>query len=150
MKFDFSLKNRTLGFYLSFAASIVAILSSLVLFLYDLTSVIKAVSFHDYTYIAFIFMILGGILGLVYCFMKNRFSSFFNIASAVLYACGLGQHLVDCCYPYSDLGTSVPFFTNSGVFAKQLSIIFTIFLVLFALVLISSLISCFLKEKEEN
>ncbi len=150
MKFNFSLKNRTLSFYLCFVASIAAILASSVLFIYDLTSVIKSVSFHDYTYIAFIFMIVGGILGLVYCFVKNRFVSLFNVVSTVFYACGVGQHLVDCCYPYSDLGTSVPFFTNSGVFAKQLSVIFTIFLVMFALVMISTLVSCFLKEKEEN
>lgn len=150
MKLNFSLKHRSISFYLCLISSIIAIISSLVLFVYDRTSVIKSVSFHDYTFIAFIFMIIGGLLGLIYCFFDSKALSFLNILSAIFYACGVGQHLVDCCYPYADLGTSVPFFTNSGVFAKQLSTIFTIFLVLFILAWLSTLFACFLKDKKEN
>ncbi len=150
MKFNFSLKGRTLSFYLTFASAIVAIVSSLVLFIYDQTSVVKAVSFHDYTFIAFIFLALGGVIGLVSSFIENKYTSILTIVSSVLYACGVGQHLVDCCYPYADLGTSVPFFTNSGVFARQLSTIFTVFLVLFILVMLASITTCFLKEKKED
>lgn len=150
MKFDFSLRNRGLSFYLTFASAIVAIVSSIVLFVIDRVMVIKSVSFDDKTLFAFLFMVLGGLIGLVSCFVKGRFVPLLAIVSVLLYGCGVGQHLVDCCYPYADLGTSVPFFTNSGVFAKELSVIFTVFLVLFVFSMVASLVSCFMKEKKED
>ena len=145
VRFSFSFKGRNLRFYLLLVSSLVAILSSIVFFIFDRTTIEGQISYTNHTVLTFLIMLLSGILGLVDCFSNL---SFLSILSAVLYGVGVGRHLSDACYPYADLVQGVHFFCNSEELAKTLSIAYTIFLVLFVLCMIAAVVSSFLSPKK--
>ena len=144
---NFSLKNRTKAFYVQLATGALAIISVVIFFIIELTTVRGHISFPDNTLFTFLFMLIGGLCSLASCFTQIEVLS---IIASILYGLGVGQHLFMACYPYADLGTGVPFFVDSAAFAVSVSTLFTIFLVVFALITILSIFVCFIDKKEDR
>lgn len=144
---NLSLKNRSKAFYIQLATGVIALISSILFLIIEITVVRGHISFPDNTIFTFLFVLVGGLLSLACCFTQIEFLA---IISTILYGCGVGQHLFMSCYPYADLATGVAFFVDSGEFALTVSNIFTTFLVIFALLMVLSIVVCFLDKKQEQ
>lgn len=147
MKFNFSFKNRPFAFYLKFAVGVLATFFSVLFFILERAIVRGHISFADNSPITFIFTLVGGLTMILAAFSEI---SFLPILSSISLGVGVGQHLVMCCYPYADLSTGVPFFVDNGTFLHTVATLFTVFLVLFAVVLVASLVCNFMDKKTEE
>lgn len=147
MKLNFSFKNRALVFYIKLAIGLLILLSTVVFFIMH-NSVAKGhISFPDRAYITFIFGLVSSIVMLFASFSEI---GFLPLISAILMGAVVGQHLFMCCYPYADLATGVPFFVDSGALLTTVSEIYTCFLIVFILLMVASIIICFIDKKSEE
>ncbi len=147
MKFNFSFKNRPFAFYLKFAVGALATFLSILFFILECAIVRGHISFADNSHITFIFTLVGGISMIFAAFSEI---SFLPIISSICLAVGVGQHLFMSCYPYADLGTGVPFFVDDGTLLHTVADLFTIFLILFGILLVASLVCNFIDKKTEE
>jgi len=139
--------QRTLRFYLELCAGIVAIISSVIFFIFDRQILGGDIRFDDSSYMTLIFMLCGGAVCLVDAFIPLPF---IGIAAAVLFGFGLGSHLRLACYPMADLGQGVAFFTGDTAKAQSAVTLFMIFLVIFLLVAIATIVANFLSIKKKK
>lgn len=149
MKFNFSFKNRKLPFYLSFGLGIISLLIAIVLLVIDLVMIRGKVSYDDRNVLTFVFILLSALASLFYAFTEIEIVP---IASAILLAVGIGNHLNLAMFPYADIGTSVPFFTSAEL-VGPVSTYYTLFLILMVIVWIAQLVLTFFgkgKEKTEE
>ncbi|MCH4278047.1 MAG: hypothetical protein LKF89_03920 [Bacilli bacterium] len=145
MKNFFNLKNQKPHFYIQLSVGVVAIISAIIFLIIDINMISSAVSFSDKSYMSVIFMILGGVMSIVSAFLKI---DFLGVIAPILFGCAVGQHLYLACFPYADVLTGVPFFVNNGTLAQSVSKIFTVFLVIFILCLLLSVVSAFFTDKK--
>ncbi len=142
-----SLLHKPLRFYLQGCAGILAIILGLVFFFVDRAMMGTDIHFNDFSHITMIFMIAGGLVSLIDAFFPLPFV---GIVSSVLYGCGIGAHMFIACYPMADLVAPVAFFTNDINKAKAVVPVFVVFLVLFALIAIASIVANFLSAKKKE
>ncbi len=140
MKLNFSFKNRKFGFYLRIVTSILALIVAIAYLIVDLTIIKGNISFGDYTYVVVPSAIVGALLVAANAFTGIKL---LDAAGAILLGVALGQHLSMSCYPWADMSTGVPFFVNNGALASAVSSIYTIFVVLFAVAMLASVVSSF-------
>ncbi len=142
----FAIKNRPLGFYLQGASLALLLVLSIVYFSMD-KAIMTNISFSDYSWLIFLFNLLSVAVGFVSLFFYEPVRP---IAS-ILQACGFGQILSMACYPWADIATNVFFFSNTQEKAIQISNYLLLFLIFFGILLLVSIVSCFMKiEKEEG
>lgn len=142
----FSLKESSLKDKIIFSSSLLLLISTILFFILDFVFVGSSISFKDKAYLILIFNLLSVIASVV----STLFYRPIEFLSPILLACGFGQLLYQSCFPWADLATSVPFFANSIDKAKTVSSFFITFLILFGILLLSLIVSCFLKDKEET
>ena len=147
MRFDFSFKSRSPRFYLGFVSSLLAIVASIIFFVFDRIVINGNISFTNHTVLSFLMILLGGVVGLVECFSNL---SFLSIVSSILYGVGVGRHLADACYPIADMVEGVHFFCNSEELARKLSLMYILFLVLYVLILAAAIVLSFLPIQEKK
>ncbi len=141
-----SIRNKPIGFHLQGISLALLLICSIVYFALD-KAIMTNISFADYSWLIFLFNLLAAAIGFVSLFFYEPIRP---IAS-ILQACGVGQILSMACYPWADIATNVFFFSNTQEKAIQISCYLLIFLILFFLLLVCGIVSCFMKtEKEEE
>lgn len=146
MKLNLSLKNRSLSFYLEAGAGILAILAAVVYIIIDKSMIAGTISFDDSSILTMVFLLVGGVLSVGHALTGLPFA---NILGAIALGAGVGQHIYMCCFPWADLATGVAFFCNSETRAILITTIYTIFLALFLVSTILSVVSTFTHKEEK-
>ncbi len=141
----FTIKNRPLGFYLQGASLILLLVLSVVYFIMD-KAIMTNISFTDFSWLIFLFNLLAVLVGFISLFFYEPIRP---IAS-VLQACGVGQILSMACYPWADIAKNVFFFSNTQEKAIQISNYLLLFLIFFGVLLLVSIVSCFMKTTKDE
>ena len=141
----FTIKNRPLGFYLQGASLILLLVLSVVYFIMD-KAIMTNISFSDFSWLIFLFNLLAVLVGFISLFFYEPIRP---IAS-VLQACGVGQILSMACYPWADIAKNVFFFSNTQEKAIQISNYLLLFLIFFGVLLLVSIVSCFMKTTKDE
>lgn len=142
-----NLKNQGLKFYFNLAVLGIGLLLSVLFFILDVVIVGANISFTDRSWLVFLFVASGCLVSALGLFFHLDFLS---LPGSILIGCGLGTHLYQSTFPWADLGTAVPFFTNNMDRAREISVFYTIFLVLFALLLVFSIVFNFMEMKKKE
>jgi hypothetical protein len=141
----FSFKNRPVGFYIQAGTLLLGFVSTIVFF--SLNPVImNNISFSDYSWVVFLFNMSAVAVGFVSLFFFDKLQPI----SPILFGCGFGQLLSMSCFPWTDIAKDVFFFSGSEEKAHLIANFVLPFLIVFGIVLVCSIASCFLKTKEEE
>ncbi len=140
-------KGKGLRFYLEIGAGLIAIITSIIFFAMDRQLLGDNDSFQDISHFTLIFLIAGGLVAIADAFFPLPG---LGIVSAVLFGCGIGNHLRLACYPLADINEEVPFFTKDVNLAHAAVRLFITFLVIFAILAIAIVISNFLSPKKKE
>lgn len=141
----FSLKNKSLGFYLQ-GGSLLLILISSIIFIALNPSIMSNISFSNYSWLVFLFNILAVAIG----FVSLLFFEPIRPIASILLGCGFGQLLSMACYPWTDIALKVFFFSNTEEKAHMVANYFLVFLIIFGICLLVSIVSCFFKTNESS
>lgn len=131
-------KNKTLGFWLSFGAAAVAIVSSIVYVIIYMATAAETVD-RVFSWMTFAFMLAGGVLGAAGELLNLKFAP---LVSGACYSLALANHAVEFAYPLADVLTKVPFFGGNYPLALA-------FVVVFGLVAVVCVAAAFMKHSKE-
>ena len=137
---QFSLQQKIL-----FCSSALVLITSIIFFVLDFIFVGTTISYKDKSYLILIFNLSSVVLAILSFFFYKPLEIFVPI----LLSCGFGQLLYQSCFPWADIATNVPFFANSLDKARSISSFYISFLVIFGILLVTLIVSCFLKEREQ-
>ena len=140
------LKSRSLNDKIRIVTSIALLLSALIFFIIDLTTIknLEGLTKPDRSYLTLILLAAAAVINVVPVFAKKL--SPLVLAAILLISFGIGVHLYLLSFAYADLGTNVPFFTNSMASASHISMVYTIFLAIFLLCEFSCIFLAFRKD----
>lgn len=125
---------------------VIGIVGGLVFFIIDKEIFQGNTNFTDNSHLTLVYMLVGSALGILAMFTDI---SLFNILACFLYAAGLGQHLYLTMFPWADLFKGVPFFVSDKISGQMVYNTFLAFVIIYALVCLISIVSCFVFKKEE-
>lgn len=127
------LKSRSVNDKIRIVTSIVLLVSALVFFIIDLATIknLEGLTKPDRSYLTLLLLAIAAVMNVVPVFVKKL--SPLVLVTILLISFGIGVHLYLLCFAYADLGTNVPFFTNSMASASHISMVYTIFLAIFLL-----------------
>lgn len=137
-------KNRTIGSYLKLGAAVLILVLTIVYLIIDKTMIAGKVSFEDKSSMVILFLLLGVGFGIGSFFLDYGL----DIVAPILYSLGFGIMLTMACFPITDLATGVGFFCNSLNYANTLTTVFIIFLVLYFITIVTSIVSSYMKSKK--
>lgn len=126
-------KDRTIGFWVSFAAGVLAILSAIIYI---------ATDYGDPTFstAAFALVLVAGVVQIVV--LAFNFSVLLLLPVALL-AAGCGLHIYAAMPPITDIFNGVNLYGGNG----ELGIVF---IVLFVVTAIAATVGCFMKQKKTD
>lgn len=130
-------KNQKSLFYVTLGIYALIAILAIVYFITDIVIVGSNISYTDRSWLSFIFLLLGAICGAIYLLFSIDFLS---PISSILVAGGVAVHLYQSTFPWADLATAVPFFTNNEDRAIMISSFYTVFLVIFVLLLLYTIV----------
>lgn len=133
-------KDRTIGFWLSFGAAVIALLSSIVYLIIYLATPVNGEPDRVYSLLNFILFLVGALTAIGSEYFGYRFGV---LIPSVLYAIGVGNHFMLSSYPMADHFVGVAFF--GGDYNRAM-----VFGVLFLLVAIANIISAFMPHRHED
>jgi len=141
---NFSFKKRSVNFYLSLIGVVLILIGSLTFFIIDKTVFQGNTNFTDNSHITFILLLSGALVGIA-----GLITEIYplNILTSVLYALGIGQHLYLTMFPWADLFKGVPFFVSDKISVSLVFNTFLIFLIVFLIGDICSIVSCFIFKR---
>ena len=113
-------ENRKLGFYLSFFASVLAIVGAVAFVAVYMITAGDSVD-RVFNWMTFGFMIAGGLAGIATEALRLRFGP---LVTGACLSLAFVNHLVESAYPLADVLTGVPFFGGNFTLALIFAIIF--------------------------
>lgn len=138
-------KNRSWSFYAKLSISVIAVIASIVFIIIEKVSASAVtLAFKDQSMLAFVCMFIGGLIGIATSIFRTI--SFLDFIPALLYGLGTSFTLYSACFPYTDLAKGVSFFTTNDQYAVTFAILFTVFLVIFALLYLASIVLAYMSE----
>jgi hypothetical protein len=132
-------KDRSLGFFIAFAASVLAVILSFV-YLISYLSISADKMDRVFSILTFLFTLLGGLAILIGELLRIEYVS---MVGPILIAVALAKHSVEAAYPIADIGTGVVFFGGNQLFA-------VLFIVLIGIVFLIALVSTFLSHNKQK
>lgn len=130
------LKNRSVGFFIGLAAAILMIFGDILFIALDMSD-------RTFSFVTFAFVLLGAVAEIASVFLPKKVSSAMPIVVCACYGVALGQHLILALETFSDIWNEVTFVGGNAV-------VTSVFLAVFAVGTIASIISAFLKGTENN
>lgn len=140
------LKNRSKNDIIRLVTSALLILSVTVFFIIDSVSIkgLEGLTKPDRAYLTFILLLAAALVNLIPVFFKK--ASLVVLAAILLLSFGIGIHLYLVSFAIADIGTGVPFFTNSIQSATLITKVYGIFLALFLLCEVACIVSAFKED----
>lgn len=129
--------DRTAGFWLIFAASVAAIAGAIVYIAVYAALSTPALAERNFSAVSFAFMLAGGVTGLAACLFDIGLLSLIPVA---LFSVATGMHVYTSIPSITDLITGVNFYMGTQEYAIA-------FIVIFAVISIAAVISCFLPAR---
>lgn len=151
--------KREWYFYVKAIVSALTIILSIIFIILERSLVSKiTIQFTDTSVLAFVFLLVGGLLGIVFTFLdmpSNKILSIvnsFDFIPSIFYALGVGFIIYALCFPLADLANSngVCFFTQNSDNAHKFANLYIVFLVFFVIVLLISIVLAYFSPKEKD
>lgn len=127
-------KDRTVGYWLALAASVIMLVADIIFIATDLGD-------RTFSYITFVFVLLGVAIEVVYVAFDKKYLDFLPIISCVCYGVAVGQHWKLGLATLSDLWNGVNFVGGNYNAAIAFGVIFVVCTV-------AAIVSCFMKQKK--
>lgn len=111
------LKNRSVGFYLGWAAALLMILGDILFIALDVTD-------RTFSAVTFVFVLLGAAAEIASAFLPEKIASAAPVVSCICYGVAFGQHLMLSLETLSDVWNDVSFVGGNAAVAVAFLVIF--------------------------
>lgn len=139
--------DKSVFYFLLVGSGLLALISSIVFYVLDVTTIKGNITFTDDSLMTFIFMLIG-VAGCIFAALTKF--KFAPLIPVIFFALGFSQNVVMACFPAADILKGVPFFTSNMDIANSTFRIFLIFGILFFISLVLSIIYCFASREKKR